>query len=84
MYLVHSVDTFEAHCHNLGVFSKFPIGPRWCYIHRDGVEECKRGTLLHFQEYEGRLPAEVYQTSKFYELCMKKDAVSFCCSRIDF
>ena len=57
----------------LPMYSQFPIGPGWCYIHRDGVEQCQRGGLLHFGEYEGRLPpGPGYHASsqKLLELCM--------------
>ena len=57
----------------LPMYSQFPIGPGWCYIHRDGVEQCQRGGLLHFREYEGRLPpGPGYHASsqKLLELCM--------------
>ena len=42
---------------------QYPIGPRWCYIHRDGVDRCENGLLLKFRPYEGRLPLSPGQIS---------------------
>jgi hypothetical protein len=41
----------------------YPIGPGWCYIHRDGVEQCENGSLLKFRPYRGRLPPAPGQIS---------------------
>ncbi|CAI8016455.1 hypothetical protein GBAR_LOCUS10095 [Geodia barretti] len=41
----------------------YPIGPGWCYIHRDGVEQCENGSLLKFRPYQGRLPPAPGQIS---------------------
>ena len=39
--------------------------------------ECKRGTLLHFQEFEGRVPpGPGLRKLKLYELCTNKADVS--------
>jgi hypothetical protein len=41
----------------------YSIGPGWCYIHRDGVEQCENGSLLKFRPYQGRLPPAPGQIS---------------------
>ena len=60
---------------------QYPIGPGWCYIHRDGVKQCKMGGLLQFREYEGRLPpGPGYRApfKKLLELCMAVSLQCFC------
>ena len=51
---------------------QYPIGPGWCYIHREGVEQCVTGGSLQFSIYKGRIPLRPGDSKSriLHELCM--------------
>ena len=59
------------------IYSQYPRGPGWCYIHRDGIAQCPS---LEFKQYEGNIPVGPGEARElqdgYFELCISVSTMS--------